>query len=273
MDRLTNGQRLALEALCRTIVPAAFEDERTADLASQVATRIDDLSSYQQQRALLALRLFDSRVLTLMLLGRAVPFASLDDAARSSVLASCATHRIAAVRLLFSSVRRLILHTHYGRPESMPPRKVLYSWEGPLTRPRISARHIPPGVSHGGSGVLRTRVCIIGSGVGGAMAAAILAEAGHDVVVLEEGGYYTAADFREDETHALRTLYADGGLRSTDALNVSILQGRCAGGGSTVNWMVMLRTPEWVIEEWQREHGTEDMDSAAMRAAFEQFER
>jgi choline dehydrogenase-like flavoprotein len=273
MDRLTNRQRLALEALCRTIVPAAFENERTADLASHVAARIGDLSSYQQQRATMALRLFASRVLTLLVLGRAVPFASLGDDARSALLAACAVHRIAAIRLLLSSVRRLILHTHYGRPESTPPRQVEYAWEGPITRPRTSTRQVPPGVSHGGSGALRTRVCIIGSGVGGAMAAAILAEAGHDVVILEDGGYYTAADFGEDETHALRTLYADGGLRSTDALNVSILQGRCAGGGSTVNWMVMLRTPEWVIDEWQREHGTEDMDSAAMRAAFEQFER
>jgi choline dehydrogenase-like flavoprotein len=272
MDRLTNGQRRALEALCRTIVPAAFEDERTADLAAHVAARIRDLSPYHQQRALLALRLFDSRVLTLLLLGRAVPFAVLDDGARSSLLAACSAHRMAAIRLLFSSVRRLILHTHYSR-RSVGAGAGDGAGVVLGARDRVRVRVVPPGVSSGDAGMVRARVCIIGSGVGGAMAAAVLAEAGHDVVVLEEGGYYTAADFGEDETHALRTLYADGGLRSTHALNVSILQGRCAGGGSTVNWMVMLRTPEWVIEEWQRHHGTEDMDSAAMRAAFDQFER
>ncbi|HEX6557833.1 MAG TPA: GMC family oxidoreductase N-terminal domain-containing protein, partial [Longimicrobiales bacterium] len=74
-------------------------------------------------------------------------------------------------------------------------------------------------------------------------------------------------------TRALHTLYADSGLRSTDQLNVSILQGRCAGGGSTVNWMVMLRTPQHVIEEWQRQHGTEYMDVRSMSAAFDDFER
>ena len=35
---------------------------------------------------------------------------------------------------------------------------------------------------------LEADVCIVGSGAGGATAAAILAEAGLDVIVLEEGG-------------------------------------------------------------------------------------
>src|SRR5688500_1054749 len=99
MERLTTGQMRALEALCRTIVPAAFEDARTRDLAARVSLRIQDLSAYQQKRAALALRLFDSRVLPLLLLGRAVPFASLGDDARARLLGLCVDHRMAGIRL------------------------------------------------------------------------------------------------------------------------------------------------------------------------------
>ena len=290
---LTNGRRTALDALCRAIIPAAFENPLTADLPEHVELRIAELTTYHRRRALLALRLFDSSLLSLLLIGRPVRFAHLTFNERERMLTRCALHRVAAVRLLFSSVRRLVLHTHYGRAAArsdighlgpLHARAVQYAWEGPLAgagpvvaarwRNVVRERIVPAGVVERmqTSSDLRTRVCIIGSGVGGATAAAILAGRGHDVVVLEEGGYFTAADFGDDETRALQTLYAEHGLRSTDALNVSILQGRCAGGGSTVNWMVMLRTPDAVLEEWQREHGTEDMSPGAMKDEFARFE-
>ncbi|MGH7451119.1 MAG: FAD-dependent oxidoreductase, partial [bacterium] len=41
-------------------------------------------------------------------------------------------------------------------------------------------------------------VCVIGSGAGGAVAAKELAEAGLNVIVLEEGGYYPTSSFSHD---------------------------------------------------------------------------
>jgi paromamine 6'-oxidase/6'''-hydroxyneomycin C oxidase/2'-deamino-2'-hydroxyparomamine 6'-oxidase len=39
-------------------------------------------------------------------------------------------------------------------------------------------------------------ICVIGSGVGGAVAAALLAERGYSVLILDQGGYYhPARDF------------------------------------------------------------------------------
>ena len=221
-----------------------------------VTARLFELPSYHQKRALLALSIFSF-----------APARSF--APRTSTL--------------FNSIRRLILHVHYGRPVARPPRE-LHPWEGPLPDAGtvvaqtpidiVRERIVPSGVIERAeeNTTVSAEFCIIGSGVGGSMAAAILAEAGRDVVVLEEGGYYTPADFGDDENRALSTLYADAGLRTTDSMNVSILQGRCAGGGSTVNWMVMLRTPEYVLEEWRRQHGF-DFTDAEMNAAFERFER
>jgi choline dehydrogenase-like flavoprotein len=41
----------------------------------------------------------------------------------------------------------------------------------------------------------RADVVVIGTGAGGAAIAAELAEGGRDVVMIEEGGHYTAKDF------------------------------------------------------------------------------
>src|SRR5690606_35153353 len=105
--------------------------------------------------------------------------------------------------------------------------------------------------------VLRAQVCVIGSGAGGAAAAARLAEAGHDVVVLEEGPHVPREARDEDEGRMTSLLYADGGLRTTDDGALTLLQGRGIGGGSTVNWMIMLRPAAHVMDEWRRGHGAE----------------
>ena len=59
--------------------------------------------------------------------------------------------------------------------------------------------------------VLDCDVVVIGSGAGGATMAAELAEAGADVIVIEEGGYYSTRDFTANASAAVRQLYRDGG--------------------------------------------------------------
>ncbi|MEJ7810596.1 MAG: GMC family oxidoreductase N-terminal domain-containing protein [Gemmatimonadaceae bacterium] len=68
-------------------------------------------------------------------------------------------------------------------------------------------------------------------------------------------------------------LYADAGTRATRDLSVSILQGRVVGGGTTVNWLITLRTPEWVLDEWARDHGAEGMRPGEMAPVFDLVER
>ena len=59
----------------------------------------------------------------------------------------------------------------------------------------MSARSLPAGVTEGqtltGHHELSADVCIIGSGAGGAVTAALMAQAGLQVLVVEEGGYFT----------------------------------------------------------------------------------
>jgi choline dehydrogenase-like flavoprotein len=97
-------------------------------------------------------------------------------------------------------------------------------------------------------------VIIVGSGAGGAVAAATLAGAGFSVVVLEEGGHHTKADFKMREDLAFPTLYQDGGMRSTKDVGIAILQGRAVGGTTVVNWTTSFRTPDAVYEHWKKVH-------------------
>ena len=89
-------------------------------------------------------------------------------------------------------------------------------------------------------------VCIIGSGCGGGASAKVLAEAGKKVIVLEEGGYFTSSGFDMTEETAYQNLYRQRAGQATDDLAVTVLQGRCVGGSSAVNWTTSLRTPDFV---------------------------
>ena len=86
---------------------------------------------------------------------------------------------------------------------------------------------------------------IVGSGAGGAPVAAELAEAGFDVVVLEEGSYYQTRDFTADTSAMVRQLYRDGG--ATMAIGnppIMFQEGRAVGGSTVINGGMSWRTPD-----------------------------
>ncbi|HVF63475.1 MAG TPA: GMC family oxidoreductase [Casimicrobiaceae bacterium] len=102
--------------------------------------------------------------------------------------------------------------------------------------------------------VLDCDVCIVGSGAGGGVAAEILANAGLRVVIVEEGPLRTASDFRMLESEAYPDLYQESAARKTLDRAINILQGRCVGGGTTVNWTSSFRTPTTTLAHWSRFH-------------------
>jgi choline dehydrogenase-like flavoprotein len=292
---LTPRQRSTLVALCGRITPAAARAGQAATLADVVSERISHFTPHHQRRVGRAIAAIGHPALAFLLTGRARTFARLTPELQDRMLDQCCHSRLFTLRLLFTALKRLIVNTWYGLPKSnqeigyrgpLHQRSALFAWEGPLadaapvvaarTRDRVRERVVPSGVmeaQHVATDIeITTEFCVIGSGVGGSVAACVLSEAGRDVVMLEAGPYRTAADFPDDEATGFRDLYAEAGMRSTEDLSISMLQGQCAGGGSTVNWMVMLRTPDYVLDEWQGEHGMQDMSPAHMREVFERFE-
>ncbi len=115
-------------------------------------------------------------------------------------------------------------------------------------------------------------VAIVGTGAGGGTAAEILATAGLKVIMVEEGPLRSSSDFHMREREAYPDLYQESAARKTRDLAINILQGRCVGGGTTVNWTSSFRTPAATLAQWRTQHGVEGFDEASLEPWFERME-
>jgi choline dehydrogenase-like flavoprotein len=116
-------------------------------------------------------------------------------------------------------------------------------------------------------------VAIIGSGAGAGITAELLARAGLSVVIVEEGPLRSSSDFRQRESEAYPQLYQESASRKTEDKAISILQGRCVGGSTTVNWTSSFRTPTSTLGYWAQHFGLKDYNEQALEPYFEQAER
>lgn len=116
-------------------------------------------------------------------------------------------------------------------------------------------------------------VAIVGTGAGGGTAAEILCDAGLSVVMIEEGPLATSSDFRMRESDAYPQLYQESAARKTKDAAINVLQGRCVGGGTTVNWTSSFRTPEATLAHWHDAFGLDGYGAADLEPWFERMER
>ena len=101
-------------------------------------------------------------------------------------------------------------------------------------------------------------VVIVGSGAGGAVAAATLAEAGLDVIVLEAGEAFDRDSYPEDPLEAIASLYRDGGLTIAEGKPpIPVPVARTAGGTTVINSGTCFRAPDPVLAHWRERHGVE----------------
>lgn len=120
---------------------------------------------------------------------------------------------------------------------------------------------------------LEVDVVIVGTGAGGAPLARALSAAGHAVVMIEEGAYFTRADFHGRPIERQGKLYRDNGLTATFGNTVIPLpMGKTVGGSTTVNSGTCYRTPTDVMRRWQMEHGLHELGPGALDPYFEKVE-
>lgn len=116
-------------------------------------------------------------------------------------------------------------------------------------------------------------VAIVGSGAGAGITADLLTQAGLDVVIVEEGPLKSSADFRQHESEAYPSLYQESAARKTADKAINILQGRCVGGSTTVNWTSSFRTPVETLEYWRAHFGLDGFGNDVLAPYFAQTER
>lgn len=118
-------------------------------------------------------------------------------------------------------------------------------------------------------------VVVVGSGAGGAVAAANFARAGMKTVVLEAGSRIRPEDMIRDAPRFLARHFWEGGLRMIGGTSqMPSLQARCLGGSTVVNSAIMLELPRWVRQAWTDETGYELFRAEQLDEAYSRvFER
>lgn len=253
--QLTPRQQHALESICETFLPAAEGWPSAVEMGAPAAlAKALDFNPRTRDRAqfLNLLDVWDSKLHAFALAGEWAAFSSLDAEKREAMLRSWADSALRTRRAAFQALRKAIGFLYVMLPAAEGGSEVWkrLKYPGPIGVQRPRAEKKLNVIAPEKELALTCDVCVIGSGAGGGVAAAVLAAAGKDVVLLEAGNYYDDADFDGAELGGFQRLYAEGGFAATEDHSVSFLAGECLGGGTVVNYCTSFRTPEDVRQEW-----------------------
>jgi choline dehydrogenase-like flavoprotein len=254
---LNDTRRRTLEAVCDTFAPSLEIDGADQVLREFYARSASDLGVPGQVEALLAQSMMPEEVegLGQLLDGFAEhDFASLTLDARTEIV-----HQIAAsgpgAKLGVRQLRGLTFLFFYALPDESAhnPNWDALGYPGPFSAapsPEDAPKTIALEPVAGASATLTADVCVVGSGAGGGVIAAELQKAGRSVLVLEMGQYRSESDFKQLELPGMLELYLGGGLATSEDGSIGILAGSTLGGGTVVNYMNCIRTPEHIRREW-----------------------
>jgi long-chain-alcohol oxidase len=204
------------------------------------------------------LGLWDTRLLCAIAGGGARKFSSLSQETRERVLLSWADSRVVQRRAAFQALRKGVLLAYYCQGGDNGARNPVWDsmgYPGPLGPPTDPPAPTIQPLEVTGDTTLDCDVVVVGSGAGGGTAAAVLAEAGLDVVVVEAGRYFTERDFDGAELSGFDRLYLNGGGMASADGGIGLLAAQGLGGTTLVNYTFSFRTPDKVRREWADEHG------------------
>jgi choline dehydrogenase-like flavoprotein len=203
-------------------------------------------------------------------------FSKLDDARADRYLDAWAHNPISLVRLFFRGAISPLKMIHYGDPTISravgydPPAETPCAHPPQRTVELDGRRTVPRGPSQPSR--LRCEVAVIGSGAGGATIAKELAERGRDVVILEEGEYFTRDRFTRRPVEMTALLYRDLGMTTAlGRVGIPVPIGRTVGGTTTINSGTCFRVPGHVLQHW-RDAGDISITDEDLRPFYERAE-
>ena len=120
---------------------------------------------------------------------------------------------------------------------------------------------------------IEAEVVVVGTGAGGAVIAAELAEMGVAVLMLDEGEFFHREDFSGRPMDMIQQLYrSDGATGTVGNTFIPVPFGRCVGGTTTINSGTCYRTPERIFRKWREEYGLEQLTAEALEPCFAKVE-
>lgn len=282
--KLTSSQQQLLLALADTFIPSLPAESGATEFWQRPGSehlRLELLTAaleaqpqeLQQQFSRLLTLLDSPLLLGLSWAGPPRRFVDLDAGRRELLLQRWAQSPLPPLRQGFQALRKLLTFLHYAdsTPETPNPAWQALGYPGPLPTdagPVDTPRRLPT-LRPEYDVTYHCEVLVIGSGAGGGVVAGELAQAGHDVLVLDKGPYYHGADFSQREAEMIGRLYDGRGALSTTDGSVTMLAGSCLGGGTTVNWAGAFRTPDYVLQEWAREHDAPHFQQASFQRSLD----
>src|SRR5215207_8103029 len=259
---LSDSQRAILTAVCDTVVPSLAHDRDVHDLWRRKASDLGvDLGAAQLISEIPDPELRGGLLQLIDALGGQGITRAPSQESREQILRNAALSDPRAAAGVAALIG-MTLFLHYGAPDpetGKNPNWKTFGYPGPASPPPQVEKPLKVYEPGSSAETLEADVCILGSGSGGAVVAAGLAERALDVVVLEAAGYFNESDFAQLELKGYREMFWRGGPTPTADGNVSLVAGTTLGGGTTINWTNCLRTRPWVREEWA-EHGLEGVD-------------
>ena len=110
---------------------------------------------------------------------------------------------------------------------------------------------------------------VIGSGPGGAITATLLAEAGIDVILAEEGPHIPVGKVPSYSLQEMDLKYRNGGLNvSFGKEKVSYLEGCCVGGASEINAGLYHRPLIGTLNDWAKDFCIKDFTADSLEKFF-----
>jgi choline dehydrogenase-like flavoprotein len=260
----TTLQRKTLSAIVDTFVasvprdddPTGFWAAKGSDLGADHAAEQYLLTHLPDEQLAGLLQLIDTAAL--------VGMKNQPQAIREAIIANLAGISPEAARAIAALYQLSVLFS-YGMPDAQG-RNPLWDgmgYPGPTQAPPPDVPKTLQVITPTGDTTLEADVVVVGSGCGGGVAAAMLAQDGKRVIILEAGGYFNESDFVQVEMLAYRNLFLRGGFFPSADGMVSIAAGSTVGGGSTVNWSNSLMTPAAVRACWAKDNGLTDIDTPA----------
>lgn len=264
-DRQLNSRLMAaLRGVIDTLIPSVegrpdrpdFWRRKASDL--EVEQRVLDVMESLPRAARwefrLLLVLLASPLPGLLLGRRPGSFAGLPGTQREALLLAWSCSRLPLWRKAFASMKRITCFIFYGASSAgVNPNWSAIGYPAPApaarTLPPPAALRISEPASH-----IDCDTLVIGSGAGGGLVAAVLAERRVDTVLVDKGDYLPAEQRSNEEFEMVSRLYEDRGMQTTSDHAISLFAGACLGGGTLVNWCVSLRPGDSLLHEWARGH-------------------